>query len=262
LKRIELSAKMKLMENDYSTLDISSEEELIKTFLLPAAKQQQQCDSPLFWVELGCGAAGVAKSIAKAFSADTLRIKGFEVDKIQLEKNVAENNNNACNNLSFEYGGMQDIALADGSVDAVIMLKSLHHVPAELLEGGFDEVYRILKPGGKLFVSEPVFAGEFNDILRIFHDEQAVRANAFEQLQKQVTRGRFQLEQEIHFTSCSKYPKGFEDFDERIIQSTHTEHKLEEDKLKMVQEKFAKHVQEDGSAHFLIPMRVDVLVRS
>ena len=247
---------MELAKEDLSGLEVHSEEELIKKFLLPDKQPRQ----PLVFVELGCGSAGVAKSLAQAFP-ETLQIKAFEVDKIQLEKNVRECTK-SCGNLYFQYGGMQEIALEDESVDAVVMLKSLHHVPSELLDEGFKQVRRILKTGGKLFVSEPVFQGAFNEILRVFHDEETVRGNAFEHLRKQVDDGNFRLEQEVHFVSSSRYPKGFEDFEAKIIKSTHTHHQLGEGKLKIVKDLFSKHVREDGSAHFLNPMRVDVLVKT
>jgi len=251
-------SRMELKKEDPSTLEVSSEEEQIKKFLFSDMEQQQQKEKKVF-VELGCGSAGVAKSLVHAFP-ETLEIKAFEVDKVQLEKNIASGID--CANLTFQYGGMQDIALEDESVDAVVMLKSLHHVPTELAEEGFQQVRRILKKGGKLFVSEPVFQGNFNEILRVFHDEEKVRGNAFEQLKKQVDNGNFQLEKEVHFVSSSNFPKGFEDFEERIIKSTHTHHQIDEDKLKIVKEKFEKHVKEDGSVQFFMPMRVDVLVKA
>lgn len=57
-------------------------------------------------------------------------------------------------------------------------LKSLYPVPME--DRGLLGVHRVLKPGGLAYISEPVYAGGFNDIMRIFHNEKSVREAAFE----------------------------------------------------------------------------------
>ncbi len=46
------------------------------------------------------------------------------------------------------------------------------------MDAALAEIARVLVPGGWLYVSEPVFAGPFNELMRLFHDEQAVRAAA------------------------------------------------------------------------------------
>lgn len=40
------------------------------------------------------------------------------------------------------------------------------------------EAARVLRPGGHLYVSEPVYAGPLNDVIGLFHDEREVRAAA------------------------------------------------------------------------------------
>jgi SAM-dependent methyltransferase len=241
---------MQLIPEDLSSLPVQTDEELIKQYLVPMGPSA-------VWIELGCGDATVAKSLAMCFP--NIRIKGFEVDEIQHEKNVTSTGTPA--NLIFELGGMQKIHVPDASVDAVIMLKSLHHVPTELHEQGFNEVYRILKPSGKLLVSEPVFTGDFIEIIRLFHDEQLVQKQAFASLQAQIKTGRFRLENEIHFTSPVNFARGFSDFERKVLKVTYMEHKLSEQTLCTVKELFAKHVQEDGSACFLQPLRLDLLTK-
>ena len=41
-----------------------------------------------------------------------------------------------------------------------------------------EDWLRVLRPCGLVYISEPIYAGNFNDILRLFHDEQAVRLAA------------------------------------------------------------------------------------
>ena len=42
------------------------------------------------------------------------------------------------------------------------------------------EIARVLKPGGVAYLSEPVYAVRFNDILKLFHDERVVREADFD----------------------------------------------------------------------------------
>ena len=203
-------------------------------------------------VELGCGAGAHTRNIATGGLARDLR--AYEVDDIQHRKNLdAEHPSN----IEFKYGGAEDIAETDGSVDVVMMFKSLHHVPVDNMPRALEEIHRILKNGGLAYISEPIFAGPFNEVLRLFHDEEYVRQQAFQAVKHAVDVGLFAIEKQVFFTS----PVHFDDFqelDERIIQATHTEHNLDADTYAKVRASFEAHIGDDG-ANFLAPMRVDLL---
>ncbi|MEQ8663313.1 MAG: class I SAM-dependent methyltransferase [Gammaproteobacteria bacterium] len=205
-------------------------------------------------VELGCGSAVHTRAIA-AEGRDR-RVIAFEVDRIQHARNVADN---ALPNVEFRYGGAERIDLADASVDVVMMFKSLHHVPLAALDAALGEVARVLRPGGLLYVSEPIFAGAFNDVIRLFHDEQAVRQAAFDALVRAVDAGTLELVEEVFFLSPVHFDD-FADFERRIIHATHTEHRLDARTLGCVRRAFEPHLGPAGAA-FLAPMRVDILRR-
>lgn len=123
-------------------------------------------------VELGCGAAKLARALLERHP-DT-RVTGLEVDERQHAKNLATPQPG----LQFVAAGAQSIPVADASFDAALMLKSLHHVPMPLLASALTEVARVLRPRGHLYVSEPVYDGPLNDVVRLFNDEGVVRAAA------------------------------------------------------------------------------------
>ena len=240
---------MKLGLHSYVDSLVTTEEDLMREHL--------PTEEGAVWVELGCGAAKCAQSLAKDLK--NVRFRCYEVDEKQLQKNLALP---SCpENLSFGMAGMQNFPADNESVDAVVMLKSLHHVPKEFLKPGFERIRSALKVGGKLFICEPVFTGDFNEILRLFHDEEEVRSNAFDALKSQVEEESFELEKELHFQVLSKFPRGFADFEERVIGSTFNHFQLSDTVLEMVKERFQKHVKEDGSAQFYMPMRLDLLVK-
>ena len=114
-------------------------------------------------VELGCGAAKLARALLDRHP-DT-RVTGLEVDERQHAKNLATPQPG----LQFVAAGAQSIPVADASFDAALMLKSLHHVPMPLLASALTEVARVLRPRGHLYVSEPVYDGPLNDVVRLFN---------------------------------------------------------------------------------------------
>jgi SAM-dependent methyltransferase len=139
------------------------------------------------------------------------------------------------------------------------MLKSLHHVPGDLLDRAIEEIRRVLVPGGFAYISEPVFAGAYNDIVRIFHDESRVRAAAFRALQRAVAEKRFELVRQRFFLAPVTFAS-FEDFERRVIGVTHTRHCLSKDQWARTRDAFDVH-SGPGGAHFRQPIRVDLLCK-
>ena len=54
----------------------------------------------------------------------------------------------------------QELPLEDGSLDYVVIISVLHHIPAEMIPGYLKDFRRILKPGGEVLVIEPCFSNE------------------------------------------------------------------------------------------------------
>lgn len=203
-------------------------------------------------LELGCGKAEKTRIVA----GKAATVLALEVDKTQLAKNLAITD---LPNVRFAYGGAEQIPAEDAQYDIVLMFKSLHHVPVPQMDKAFAEIARVLKPGGIAYVSEPVYAGAYNEIIRLFHDEKAVRAAAFAAGQRAVAAGllglvsqRFFL-QPVHFSD-------FAQFEEQVLKVTHTEHSLSDETYRQVRAEFNAHMTPDG-ADFRMPIRVDVLVK-
>jgi len=205
-------------------------------------------------LELGCGCAEITRDIASA-GVDR-KITALEVDEIAHEKNLQITD---LPNVTFALSGAQAIPLENESVDMAFMFKSLHHVPLNLMEPSMREIRRVLKPGGLAYISEPIFAGDFNEILRLFHDEQKVREAAFSIIRKVVDEGLFNLVDETFFNSPMKF-ENFTDFENKVLNVTHTNYALDENVYSLVKQRFEDHAGDHG-AYFLMPIRVDLLQR-
>jgi len=206
-------------------------------------------------LELGCGAAALTRLIAEA--NPSCHIDALEVDTIQHAKNLQITD---LPNVTFKAGGAEAIPAEDQRYDIVFMFKSLHHVPLDKMDTAMQELKRVLKPGGKAYLSEPIYAGDFNEMMSIFHDEKIVREHAFAAIQRAVNNGLFTLQDEIFFNAERKFDS-FKQFEARIIGVTFVEHKLDAATLQRIKAKYDQRANPDGSARYETPMRVDVLVK-
>lgn len=226
-----------------STLQISDELDLLQTLVDP--------DQHPRVIELGCGAAELSRKLLARRPG--CEISALEVDERQHAKNLLD----PLPRLQFVLAGAQSIPFPAQSFDLALMLKSLHHVPLDQMAQALSEVHRVLRPGGLLYVSEPVFAGALNEVMRLFNDEEQVRAAAQRAVQAAVLSGAWEQVSETLFEMPVHY-RDFAEFEERMIGVTYVTHRLDATVSQAVRSRFEPHMTADG-AHFVRPMRVNLL---
>ena len=204
-------------------------------------------------VELGCGNVRLARTLLQQYPG--CHVTGLEVDARQHAKNLADPQAD----LTFLAAGAQAIPLAGGSVDLALMLKSLHHVPLPDMAQALDEVARVLRPGGYLYVSEPIFDGPMNEVIRLYNDEGVVRAAAQAALDAALGNGLWEQVTERCFATPVHFDD-FADFEQRMMRPTYADHQLDDDVIAAVRVVFAPHCGPSG-ADFTRPMRVRLLRR-
>lgn len=80
--------------------------------------------------------------------------------------------------LRLVAGSGTDLPVPDGSQDAVIFNRSLHHIPVPQMDAALAEGLRVLRRGGRLLVLEPDPDGQMSMVMAPFHDERVVRRAA------------------------------------------------------------------------------------
>lgn len=150
------------MKTSSLDLGVTTNLQVIDQFLQPEG---------LFLIDAGCGDMSLSRELAVRGAS----VLAIEPDSIQAEKNRQAD---TIANVGFAETGAQDIAVEPSSVDGVIFSYSLHHVPQAVYPDVFEELQRILKPDGFVYIIEPVATGPLNDVMQLFHDERQVRAQA------------------------------------------------------------------------------------
>jgi SAM-dependent methyltransferase len=145
------------------TRELTTNIEVVERLLEPAGRDV---------VDIGCGGGWLARELA----ARGARVTGTELSDQQLAD--ARARGDADGKISYVVGPAEALPLADASVDAVVFMNSLHHVPEAAMSLALRQARRVLRPGGRVFVAEPQAEGAFYAMVRLVEDEDHVRAMA------------------------------------------------------------------------------------
>lgn len=101
-------------------------------------------------LDVGCGDGHLTRLMAEMVAPDGAVLgvdpSGEAVRRAQQATREA--------NCTFDEGTAQALAPADRSVDVVVSSLMLHHLPEADQEQAVAEMFRVLRPGGRLLVAE------------------------------------------------------------------------------------------------------------
>jgi len=101
-------------------------------------------------LEIGCG-TGTLTILAKASAGPEGKVVG--IDPLpQLIQGARKKAKKAKLDITFQAGLMEDIPFPDASFEVVLASFMIFHTDGAIRQKGFDEVHRVLKPGGKFLV--------------------------------------------------------------------------------------------------------------
>jgi SAM-dependent methyltransferase len=204
-------------------------------------------------VDIGCGGG----MLVSALTARGARVTGVEISESQLAAAIRDDDGSGARYL---VGLAQRLPLEDASVDVVVFMRALHHVPPADMLDGLREAARVLRPGGAVYIAEPLTEGDFFELTSLVEDEREVRAAAQRVIADAAAAGLDRVETlEYDVRLCLA---NLDAFAARLISVDPARGEVFEERKELLAEAFARlgePGERPGERCFLAPMRVDVL---
>ena len=99
-------------------------------------------------LEIGCGTGNLTIRVKRAYPL--VEVIGSDPDPLALKR--AQRKASSLTGIRFERGYAQRLPYADGEFDRVLSSMMLHHLDDDAKPAAASEVFRVLRPGGRLHV--------------------------------------------------------------------------------------------------------------
>ena len=158
-------------------------------------------------VDLGCGPATQLCQVASL--NPSVRFTGVDLSPSMLESAQTHVTENGLDNVALLECDITRLrAFRSASVDGVISTLALHHLPsAAHLESCFDEIARILRPGGAIYVADFGRLKSLKSVLYFAYMNAKHQPHVFSLDYERSLRAAF-LADELRAMASRKLPKG------------------------------------------------------
>jgi ubiquinone/menaquinone biosynthesis C-methylase UbiE len=137
-------------------------------------------------LDIGCGEGKFTRGLTKLYG----EVAGVDVKEkaIGAAREAAKAEGVA---VDFRVESGEKLPWGDAHFEMVAFSNSLHHMPNP--SAALKEALRVLKPGGALYVMEPVPSGNYHEATKLVNDETVVRTEAYRAIAKLKIRDQKEL---------------------------------------------------------------------
>ena len=201
-------------------------------------------------LDIGCGTG----TLARALSEDGAAVTGIDPGAEALAKARG-----LVPAARFEAASAEALPFGEGQFDGAVMLNSLHHVPDPAR--ALAEAARVLRPGGRLVVIEPLASGTFFDALKPIEDETAIRAAAQAAIAHAISEGAFACERDLTVERRESFADS-EAFFARVTAVDPDRARAIRERRDVIEAAFSSAAArgEDGRFALVQPLRIHVLL--
>ena len=203
-------------------------------------------------IDVGCGDGTLVRLLA----GHGAHVLGIECSPRQLAKARAQP---PVADEEIVEGVAQALPSPDSSADAVAFFNSLHHIPPRDMEAALAEAARVLKPGGLIYLSEPLPEGPFFTVCRPIDDETEVRAAALAAITA-AGQGGLRAEAEFRYLHTIRM-ESYEAFRERVVSANAEREARFAEMDTAMRQLFIRTAERNADGDFVFdqPMRVNLL---
>ncbi|MFI7129448.1 class I SAM-dependent methyltransferase [Nonomuraea sp. NPDC050153] len=100
-------------------------------------------------LDVGCGTGYLSRILAPVVTPGG-HVTGVDLSAAMIDHAARR----APGNCTYVRGEGQDLPFPDGSFDLVVSSLAVHHIPADARPEALRQMFRVLRPGGRLLIAE------------------------------------------------------------------------------------------------------------
>jgi SAM-dependent methyltransferase len=200
-------------------------------------------------LDIGCGPGALAKALA----ARGASVTGIDPNAAMIAAASA-----AVPDGHFAVASAERLTFPDGSFDGAVFLNSLHHLSDA--RAALREAARVVKPGGRIVMVEPLAEGSAFTALKPVEDETEVRQAAQGVLESLIASGEVRCLRDLTFARTETFAS-LDHFLERALAADPARATAIRDHASTIEAAFQAAAARDPQGAFVLvqPLRACVL---